>query len=796
MRILLKVVIVGLILMTSGGVILCSFLPTALRLQQDVLTFVSGATAVASGMQFMLSHRFGRMESACHTMYRAAAESDQLGDLTDVWKFADWAGPVVEQLDIGSGLLLPDGRGIRVSSQNDATQLPGFILITNITSPGLFADVGQFQLYTQAPANPVQPWTRVYTDVQWNDIAAAPDITNPNRSSPMQWARVSPLNIYPSWTTESMLVIGGPVFVKSALDPAKRLQFLFLEHRGEWLTQYFSEVNVSSHGFAILMDVVSGAFVAGSISDPTGTTTPDGVAHLQLVRDLNDERIKSFLAARVVSFTTPGIHGGNGSRALLECPVPCVLTHWPSDNEIRDSVATTLQQQPHLFDAFKKSFSVTSVVQITGLSNGLDILNLRLAVTIPADDVAKELIDRVASTGVYLLVAVVASCVITIGAVTVLLRDLSGLEAEMLRMAKVFSPHHLPAKLSDEPQSISGTFVLQFAFLVEFSRIAVSLRRFSRELHTIRAFSSAPVVTTSGTSSATVTAAPSLAASPVEASLIETSGGNTNFTALTTTQHSIHDDVADDLYVTTSRKPWRVPVTTVMIMINPEFLGGPRDDPVHLHQRHFSVLSVLKKQATAIRGSFFVDMFTGDCVLLHFNAFARTPKHVVAALNFVLMCQATINDVTRCLPPCARTADENGKETAAQAEDPVKVFYGISSAVAHCGIMGPRKIPSFHVISVGVTQAGFMARVAKARNRHTMITWRAVDIARQQQSTANHLSSSRAFTRPREKGEEEEGMMERYVFTPVAQVVSPGELLSSIAYAVDERSSVRIEKRR
>jgi hypothetical protein len=785
MHVSLKVVIVALMLVTSCAVIVCSFLTVAVRLQFDLLDFVT-ERSIADGdvMQHLLSHRLRRMETACHVLFRAGSAQDLLGELDDVWKFADWAGPIVAQLDIGAGLLLPDGRGIRVSSQNDATFLQGYVLITNITSPGVFADVGQFQLYTHAPAASQQPWTRVYTDVEWKDVAAAADVTNPNRSSPMQWAKVSPLNIYPSWTTESMLVIGGPVVVGSAVDPAKRLQFLFLEHRGEWLTQYFSEVKISDHAAALLIDVATGAFVAGSISDPTGTTSDDGVPHLQLVRDLNDERIRSFLSACVVS-SHEALIGANGSQAIFRCHPPCVLTYWPSENEIRDE---TQKQQPRAFAAFGNSFTVVRVVQVSDPFSRLDMLNLRLVVATPSDDIVGELIDRVGSTGVYLIVAAVASGLIVISAVTILLRDLSGLEAEMLRMTKVFSPTALSTNvlLQSEPtdgdeKSETKHFALQFPFLADFSRISVSLRMFSRDLRTIRAFSSESVVTSICSATPMATAAPSLDASPAEASLNATSHTRvvSPSAAQPSPQNKLQLSGMVEPYSKHSQRLWRVPVTTVAMIVNTSFLGGPRDDPAHVHQRQFAVVNVLRAHAAGISGSCFVDTFTGDNLLLHFNAVARTPKHVVAALKYIFKCQKSIDRAVSALP-LARTSQAIKNESHENAVQPV--YFGVAASVAHCGTMGPTSLLSFNVVSPGVTQAAFMSRIAMSRNRLTMITWRAVEAARQQQTLSHNPNTSQI------RVDDSSCAADVFVFTPTVHVVFPGvSHVPSVAYAVSER---------
>ncbi|CUG87660.1 adenylate cyclase, putative, partial [Bodo saltans] len=236
-----------------------------------------------------------------------------------------------------------------------------------------------------------------------------------------------------------------------------------------------------------------------------------------------------------------------------------------------------------------------------------------------------------------------------------------------------------------------------------------------------------------------------------------------------------------------SGKLWHVPVTTLYGAISGEFLCGAGteseavtiNDPVLALKRQSCVLSLLQRFAShpvvaenrnrttstttgrkeSKRNGGDVHHFFGDRFLLHFNASSRAPKHSLSAIYTAV-----------------NTLYELEKEFKEGEAYCVPLHFGIASSLALCGLMGPETIRVFTVVSPGEQQAAAMSRMTMKVGLPLLMTWRAVEIAKQEQQSIRSVALSRGG------GGSDDGdiipMMPRVVdckFVPVANVVLPHE---------------------
>ena len=213
-------------------------------------------------------------------------------------------------------------------------------------------------------------------------------------------------------------------------------------------------------------------------------------------------------------------------------------------------------------------------------------------------------------------------------------------------------------------------------------------------------------------------------------------------------------------YQPLSGKLWRVPVTSIYASLGNDYIVV-RDDPVVVFERHLRVLSILQQLLLQFCGTA-VDHFYGDRFIMHLNAIGRTPKHVLAAISFVMSAQTLLR----------RRSPSSAEQSPAPHCPPV-VFFSISSNLALCGLMGPPSLRSFTVVSPGEAQAAVMCHMAMALNVPMLLTWRAVEVANQDQS---RLVAMRG--RGGSAGGPQlptDGMPQPFQFRVVATVYLPGE---------------------
>ncbi|CUG90636.1 Hypothetical protein, putative, partial [Bodo saltans] len=152
-----------------------------------------------------------------------------------------------------------------------------------------------------------------------------------------------------------------------------------------------------------------------------------------------------------------------------------------------------------------------------------------------------------------------------------------------------------------------------------------------------------------------------------------------------------------------------------------------------------------------------VDHFFGDHFLVHFNASARTPKHVLVGLSVVVetvkelkatfvsstkKLTATVNTPLTEGPggaepnspaptttPSVKPKRSNKAPLTSRRRRPI-VCFGVASCLSQCGMMGPPCMRVFTVVSQGESQAAAVSRIAMTMELPMLLTWRVVEVAR------------------------------------------------------------------
>ncbi|CUF19233.1 Hypothetical protein, putative [Bodo saltans] len=217
-------------------------------------------------------------------------------------------------------------------------------------------------------------------------------------------------------------------------------------------------------------------------------------------------------------------------------------------------------------------------------------------------------------------------------------------------------------------------------------------------------------------------------------------------------------------YNTSSRTLWRVPVTSVCARLHEDFLGDLKNR-LQVHFRLSKAFVMIRKNIASIPGVYFPEgLVVGDVFACHFNAKGRTPRHMLTALTFLSRCQKDLREIME-YPTSTASGPIPAVDNVDCVPSPLLLVAGVASSIAHCGILGPAHLSSFSVISPGTTQSTFMCRTAYANKLPLALTWRAVDVARQQLAIQKRMPRNDS-TAERERD---------YSFQPFAQVIQPGE---------------------
>ncbi|CUE74709.1 membrane-associated protein, putative [Bodo saltans] len=665
MHLSIKVVVGALLLLVSMITMIACQLPPAMYLQQDASVLAEQAAQVTTSKSLAFnSQHLQRMVAACHVLHRAASRQDIL----NVEDMLLWVGTVVEKEDFGAGLFSDSGQGIYISAQPSTTTepiVPGSVYVANLTA-GEHYDVALYEVATRSQQK--DTWQRVPTSVDWDKFpqVAAWKGSSDSMMGP-RWARLVPFSDYSgsvSDHTESGLFYGGPVG-----DGTNR-QYVMFVMRGSWFSQYFTTLSISEHGAALLIDAVSGAFVAGNINDPTGK---DNNTQLMPISELRDPRIAPILSA-------PG-----SLDNLLTCTPPCTFTYWPYNNEMHPS---SEEDNTFFTGPLYRSRVIIHVERVCGASSYDDSeLDLRLITALPTDDVIGGFI-LILRRSLYITTATVIVLVVALLVTIALsLRGLSDVEEEMLRMALMLDPHQHPnpphssspshasrAGPCDVKRSFSSSLLHAESAFVEVNNIFVAVRALSRQLYTLRAFSTPAM----------------------------TSFDNANTTGSREADAALRQSIAPytaTLATVESRGLWQVPVTTVVM----RFLRPPThpaatwlyDDLEKAHSYSNAVHAVVHKLVLRIPGAS-VDGWFGDYVMMHLNGRSRTPNHCIAAVVLAQKCLRAIENKRR---------RGGASRAVAPYWRPPSVHCGIASMVAHCGFIGPATLRTFTVVSSGPAQA-------------------------------------------------------------------------------------------
>lgn len=257
------------------------------------------------------------------------------------------------------------------------------------------------------------------------------------------------------------------------------LQYLILGLRGGLLADYFysPEVFQGNGGTALLVDGVSGAFVAGNIDDPTGKVV-NGSAALLPLSELQDPRIALLLHAQLEldsSADYPSV-----ASALLTCPPPCSFTFWPHKSQILAG-----DRRYSGFDVERHPFIAASVVHASLQRGGL--MDLRLIVLVPSDTIIDDLVSNMQRM-------LVGPYIVMIGAILVLLafvvfwlfNDLHRVSATMLSLSDIFASNTTTSSTVD---CVTNTVAGSKSFFFEFHRAFQAISNLEREMYTLRAFS-------------------------------------------------------------------------------------------------------------------------------------------------------------------------------------------------------------------------------------------------------------------------------------------------------------------
>ncbi|CUI14267.1 transmembrane protein, putative, partial [Bodo saltans] len=495
-RVSVKLVVILLLIVTSGVVVFCVSIPIALQLQDNAMDFVlQELTSATEAVQAVVNRKLRLMENMADVLRKASSTGFLLNDIL---QFANWAslGVVQQQLDVS--LFTPQGFGVAVTSDTTATisgaASPGYLWVINFTAPGSFLDIVQLPL-DSTQISRMSSWTRINTTFQCQQLVGVLPITSSSiDEDPIRWVGVSPFQSMPGGSVQSSLVLGGVVNKGIAAMRPDKAQFVVVGLRGEMLVKSFLTPGVfhDDNGVALLIDTISGAYVAGNLDDATGTVHQSGSAQLLQVADLQDPRIAGFLRAKLHSSSfqiTP-------STALMTCSTPCSFTYWPHLNEVVDSPRKTAG----FWNVLTHSFASVRVVDV-GPSGHTPhgTIALRLVVVVPSDQVIHNLIDEMQKTSLAPYILMICICaVLTVVVECWLFNDLIRLGEGMLILASVFAAQSdsEPMTLAEELQCNIKT--TSSSFFVEFERASQAISTLDREMHMLRAFSTLPTISIPG----------------------------------------------------------------------------------------------------------------------------------------------------------------------------------------------------------------------------------------------------------------------------------------------------------
>ncbi|CUG90970.1 membrane-associated protein, putative [Bodo saltans] len=527
---------------------------------------------------------------------------------------------------------------------------------------------------------------------------------------------------------------------------------------------------------ALLIDTVSGSFIAGSISDPTSTYVA-GHPVLMNVTALRDPRIFPILHASAGTMS--------GADALLTCSVPCLFTYWPHLDELHSGQAVV----PMGVIGFR--FTTVYVSQVD--YNTGHLLDLRLIVVLPSSNIIGEFIEGVRSS-LYVPAATIACVtVVVVIIVSVLFRELTKVERRIRKLAfQLLSEPPLsqrccscdggdeccPHTSSLSPSVLGVTGATNEhksddqSVFCELDRMIVAIRTLSRELFTLRAFTTGMMPRPSAT---------------IEGQQWRSDNNDTAVLSFSCDAEFSRRSFAAACrcvpYDISVNKTWRVPVTTIYAQVGAEFVGALRHAPYVVHERLRSVLGIFQKHVRRIPGAS-LDACSGDTFVIHFNASGRTPRHALAALNLSVKCvtEARTLAIQYHLHDDVMKMDSLGSSNISSSGREIPLAIGIASAVALCGMMGPPSMKTFTVVSFCESQAMFLCRIAKKDGQPILLTWRAVDFALQQMqkvckptTSGTPPAASLSPVDPFNDDDRSQEDIHSFYFIPFAHAYLPGE---------------------
>jgi class 3 adenylate cyclase len=736
MRLSVTLVVAGLLVLTAVSAFIIAYVPALTTVQNTSMDFVLRTAAARSeNIQEVVSHRFRSIRQGTETLYRAVSQKNLLANGNPI-DFAVYAAPFAAALNVAPHLVRSDAYSVSTAVANTVTNGPdapdGFVHLLNITTPGTLINIGQFSLFTYVPLNQTQPYMSVYTYATYFNQPVAVDImnlTSHSSAAPVRWTRLAPRNT--ARAPSSIIAFGGPLYHPTAANPLDRVQYFGVNERGEVLGAYFSGLNISAHGIAILVDVKTRAYAAGNVADATAQLV-DGVPTLIPLNNITDSRVSHILHLAAAAAAALGGDGDRSGSVFLTCDVPCTFTYWPSKNDLVEGSQWNRLRHPVLFQHF-------SSIRVVEVSDDLG-LEMRIVVIIPSDDVLKLL-------GAGVLAATIAPTVLvgTLGIVCVVLswyifRNLRTAELVLNTLsttslmqsrgtpsvdAKVLSD--LEAAEFRKDKYLMNFNVKQKSYFVELQRIDYALVRLIKELKLLRAFSRPGAALVESSSSAS-----SAGTTPDSRSGRRATTTTVNVSALLGPSISKESDLGDashndslensKLIPYNFKTLWRVPVTTMCVEL--AGLGNLQSlDPTVIFTAHQQALDVLQKCMAqhATGGGVSLDLFYGDRFLVHFNASHRTPRHAVLAVDTALAAASRLR----------------GLPTGISAR------FGVATQHATCGLMGPREMKQFTVVSNVDAQAIMMASLSATDKFTCLMTWRCAEIVRQQDTVVQQRASER-----------------------------------------------------
>ncbi|CUG76659.1 membrane-associated protein, putative [Bodo saltans] len=776
MRISIKTFVALLLVVVSLIALVLSSVPTIDQVHDNAMNFVlQAAEGSADQAQYVLAAQLLKLRKFGDVLYKAAHSPDIINGLLP-WHLVSWAGATVSANDFGVTLFRQDDRGFVLTTYNTiyGIRRPGYIFLTNLSNPGVSITTGFFSPNSPfRPGNLTSPWTVSNSSVRFSIQPVGLAVAQPNRSLSMQWVGLTALQTTPT-TVLSLLTYGGPIHVDGN---ASNRQYLLTSMRGTALSNYLKAMPISQSGSLVLFDLVTRSFVAGSISDIGASIVNNGTTpRLTPLSSVRDPRVASIVHA---SYAATDAQWGNtpltstGLYALVTCVTPCTFVYWPHDN--------TLRQGPFWsrfnLDVLVHSFIVVRVVDVnngavhsSSSTTSAMVMNLRLMVTVPSDDIVREYINGVQDGLLISFVVICGLCILTTIVAHFVFAALSYMEQDILGLAWVFlfSPMetHVRPHLEGETQQNGDVNLAMISVFKEYSRIWSALKALSRALYTLRAFSPA-VVTTPAVSrqSATATTVSKKevttigasvsrgVVSPSESSSLR--GSISSPLAIATIDGSQSQKIIEVPYSLNlsanieSSGLWHVPVTSMFVVMDPFMFDPQTEDPMAIHTNHRVILEAFQKFVGQVPGAS-IDQFYGNRMLIHLNASGRTHKHVLSALSIALKALRVV---------------------------PQGVSVGVSSSVSLCGYMGPAACKVFTVVSTNVPHAAVMARLVPQLKTlgdfRVLLTWRAVEAAQQEQRTPWRKLGSAAI----------DPVALNCGFRPIVKVELPGEQPALPPYA-------------